>query len=603
MQNSYKPDILTFEELNAKIVSKQIKLPKFQRNVVWGKQKITKLIESLQKGYPFGSLLLYKKDEENFKLIDGLQRYSAISKYSKEPMVYLPNFDKEFEILKQKFIALKQAEGNDFPEAEFVVILEQIRTNLKKYKLEDKMTAILAPVKDRPEIKNLSIDMLSILEDWIKEIQSQIDFAKLRIPVIYFEGDEESLTEVFQNINEGGKPLSKYEIFASAWSDYEFLNYQNTEIIKVLNQRYDELQEELGDLSLDFEFDEQANINVFEYCFALSKLIVNTLATISKNGETEATKIDTIGFALIAATLGIHNKELHKIGSTLKTWSNESLNQFQTILIENSRIVMTELYQNFSYYDNYFPKLKSMSEFQLVSFIATRIKIAYTIDKNGMIQLNSESNVKAKLKVFSKNMELQFLKNLIEKNWGSAGDSKLDEAIGLNSTKGYLLYLSDPNQDAIVQALKAYMNEQINSNPKQVSTEAKCLLAWLQKKIDQYEGNSNQINKYDIEHIVPKKVLNDNKLDLISPLANLCILPAYDNRSKKNQTLYDWEQKSGTLTVNEADTVKYLYPSKAELQIVRNNIHQLTYEQYLSFLEQRQQVIIDKFTTYIMKGM
>lgn len=594
--NSYKPDILTFEELNAKITSKQITLPKFQRNVVWGKAKITKLIESLQKGYPFGSLLLYKKDEENFKLIDGLQRYSAISKYSKEPMAYLPNFDEEFEVLKQQFVELKMEESPKYDADSFERLLEQIQTNLKKYKLEDKMMPILDPIKEIDELKNLRADMMDILETWIKQVQSQIDFANLKIPVIYFEGDEESLTEVFQNINEGGKPLTKYEIFASAWSDYEIQGYKNEAVIKVLNKRYDDLQEELGDLSLDFEFDQDANMNVFEYCFALSKLVANALASVTGQTETEATKIDTIGFSLIAATLGIRNKELHKIGETMRHWSPDSFNQFQQIIVENTKLLMCELYENFSFKGLYFPK---PSEFQLVSLIVTRIRIQYDIQKNGLIELRNAP--KAELASFKRNIEFYFLKNLLDKSWGNAGDSKLDDAIGLNSDARFLLYLNGLEVKQIMSALEIFMDEQRQSNPKQVSQETKAIIAWLQNKSSQYNGEKPKITKYDIEHIVPKQILKNGKIELVSPLANLCILPVYDNRSKKQETLYEWAQKSGTLTISENDVSNYLYPSKSELEVVSNHFHQLDLETYLQFLTTRQQKITQVFQSYLEK--
>lgn len=595
MQNSYTPYILTFEELNAKIVSKQITLPKFQRNVVWGKQKIMKLIESLQKGYPFGSLLLYKKDEENFKLIDGLQRYSAISKYSKEPMEYLPDFDEKFAKLQEDFLKLKEESGNSYSEAEFEKIIEKVRENVKKYKLESSTTSLVKHVDD----KGLAFEMVVILEKWIQEIKNQINFADLKIPVIYFEGDEESLTEVFQNINEGGKPLSKYEIFASAWSDYEIQDYSNSDIMQVLRQRYADLQEKLDDLSLDFEFNDEATINIFEYCFALSKLVANQLSKESQASETDSTKIDTIGFSLIAATLGIKNKELHKIGDVLKNWTPKSLNEFQKIIVENSGSVMNTLYNKFSYNQYYFPK--NISEFQLVSFIAARIKIQYTIQQNGSIAENNESEVKQELKVFTKNIELYFLKNLIEKNWGNAGDTKLDESLGLNTEKRYLLYLSGVDEEGLVQAFNSYMEEQKNTNPIRVSAEAKCLLAWLQTKIDQHEGNSKQFEKYDIEHIVPKQILQKNKLELVSPLANLCILPTYDNRSKKNQTLYEWTDQSGTLSVVEEDVEKYLYPSKTDMKFVSNHFQQLDNEIYLEFLERRQKILVEKFRYYVQK--
>ncbi|MGI6474652.1 MAG: DUF262 domain-containing protein [Thermoactinomyces vulgaris] len=60
-----------------------IELPKFQRNLVWKEKNKIEFIESLKKGYPFGTLLLYKQEDKDdiFSLIDGLQRSSTIKDY------------------------------------------------------------------------------------------------------------------------------------------------------------------------------------------------------------------------------------------------------------------------------------------------------------------------------------------------------------------------------------------------------------------------------------------------------------------------------------------------------------------------------------------
>lgn len=38
----------------------RIKLPQFQRDFVWGKEKTAKLIDSIIKGYPIGTFIFWK---------------------------------------------------------------------------------------------------------------------------------------------------------------------------------------------------------------------------------------------------------------------------------------------------------------------------------------------------------------------------------------------------------------------------------------------------------------------------------------------------------------------------------------------------------------
>ena len=53
---------------------KKIEVPMFQRNLVWSFDQKKLFIDSLEQGFPIGTLLLYNAPTGTFKLIDGLQR-------------------------------------------------------------------------------------------------------------------------------------------------------------------------------------------------------------------------------------------------------------------------------------------------------------------------------------------------------------------------------------------------------------------------------------------------------------------------------------------------------------------------------------------------
>lgn len=93
-----KPEIERIEVLVRSVVDGYIKLPKFQRPFVWTKQNILELMDSIYKGYPIGSILLWftkhklaserniadliiKEIEEEYPtnyLLDGQQRISTL---------------------------------------------------------------------------------------------------------------------------------------------------------------------------------------------------------------------------------------------------------------------------------------------------------------------------------------------------------------------------------------------------------------------------------------------------------------------------------------------------------------------------------------------
>lgn len=58
-----KPQISRLEELVIQVRSGDIKLPKFQRQFVWREADILKLFDSIYKGYPIGSLLLWNSSQ------------------------------------------------------------------------------------------------------------------------------------------------------------------------------------------------------------------------------------------------------------------------------------------------------------------------------------------------------------------------------------------------------------------------------------------------------------------------------------------------------------------------------------------------------------
>ncbi len=58
-----KPDSKKYSDLISDIEKGIIKIPKFQREFVWGIDKTSKLLDSILKGYPIGTFILWKTDE------------------------------------------------------------------------------------------------------------------------------------------------------------------------------------------------------------------------------------------------------------------------------------------------------------------------------------------------------------------------------------------------------------------------------------------------------------------------------------------------------------------------------------------------------------
>lgn len=72
--------------------NKELVVPMFQRGKRWKPGQESMFIDSLKKGYPVGTLLFFKRVENNreiYILVDGLQRGNTIKKYMTSPTKYL----------------------------------------------------------------------------------------------------------------------------------------------------------------------------------------------------------------------------------------------------------------------------------------------------------------------------------------------------------------------------------------------------------------------------------------------------------------------------------------------------------------------------------
>jgi len=82
-----KPEVLRLEELAILVKTGDIKLPRFQRPFVWRRIDMLKLLDSIYKGYPIGSLLLWNSSQRLKS-----ERDIAGLKVSDEPTFYPTNY-------------------------------------------------------------------------------------------------------------------------------------------------------------------------------------------------------------------------------------------------------------------------------------------------------------------------------------------------------------------------------------------------------------------------------------------------------------------------------------------------------------------------------
>lgn len=213
-----RPDKIRLTELLKEIAQGEITIPIFQRDFVWKSNQMTELFDSIAKGYPIGSLLLWKPDTE-YKIhqkigpfliaaksgnqsyvLDGFQRITTlfsvltnpknykIAEYSSEYRDYLIYYD----LYKKEFTFLKNRKD---VKSHFIPLYKIIDT----YEFLDFVGDIQREIEDKNESKKLI--------DNAKEI-SKI-FHDYEIPFIEIkEGDINSAMDIYYRSNSTGTLIS-----------------------------------------------------------------------------------------------------------------------------------------------------------------------------------------------------------------------------------------------------------------------------------------------------------------------------------------------------------------------------------------------------------
>ncbi len=228
MSKQPKPDSKKYTDLISEIQKGQIKVPKFQRNFVWSLDKTAKLLDSILKGYPIGTFILWETNERlndiknigNLELpdipddikvqyvLDGQQRITSLyaaflgAKIQKEGEKKITNYADIYVDLNG------DVENNDNQ----IVISEKL----------DEGTFITLH-----EVLNFNENLLEIKEKYSDEQFKRIhqysqtfstyDFST----IVLRKEDIDSAIEVFTRINTGGQTLTLFEIMSAKTYDEE----------------------------------------------------------------------------------------------------------------------------------------------------------------------------------------------------------------------------------------------------------------------------------------------------------------------------------------------------------------------------------------------
>lgn len=597
MNIKYKIETFLFSKLKECIL-----LPSFQRNVVWTEDKKREFIDSVINGMPFGSLLLYRETPERYLLVDGLQRYTTLEEYSKNPANYIKieqYFKKQIEEIISK---LKNKTTANFIEVRSTLIAS-IKSNFSFSRTTYEIVEMIQ--KSLPILEadtGCSLLLVSICD----EFRRNFDVSTLEIPLICYSGNFDDLPLIFERMNANGTQLSKYDIYAAKWCNIQF-EYHDLTILQIIDDKYLNMSENSGIEIHNYtegQIIKEQKINLFEFCYAFGKQLKKEVPLIfaCKNNQYNKSDVDSAGFSLLNVIFLGSNKNMDSLSKLFEKMDDKKVKNLINVkskILECAKSVSDILAFYTVMPDKHSTSMFKYIESQIICIIATLFKIRYIL-KVDNFEIIERGGAKKSFEQFQKNMPKRYLYDIIINYWGSSGDMRIADELSKNITENrYLTYVSANQWD---KSLSEWMEDQLQKPMKNIPSENKLFLTYLLKINFDVSGvslRSYSEHPFEFDYIVSKDKFNKKikGTNGLSSIGNLCILPQYVTKSKHDLTIYEIND-SKIREICSNVICDFIYPEQDELSFVKTP-DTLNNGNFIRFVKERNRYLINLFKKMI----
>ena len=278
----FKSDNEKLSILLNQVQNHEIQLPDFQRGWVWEDTRIRALLASLTKGFPIGAIMLLESGGDfNFKckniegsgdeikepqlmILDGQQRMTStfLAMRSKNPVSTMTNQNKL--IKRYYYLNMNTALDSEVDRYDAILAVDenkQIRENIgrdivldlstREKEFENKMIPfnILSDQNELNEWRNEYQKFYNFNSEDIKQYQDIDDtilqqVVNYEVPYIKVlkNTPKEAVCQVFENVNQGGKPLTVFELMTATFAADNFDLKEHWKSIEDEFAKYDTLK-------------------------------------------------------------------------------------------------------------------------------------------------------------------------------------------------------------------------------------------------------------------------------------------------------------------------------------------------------------------------
>lgn len=221
-----KPDSKKYSDLISEIQKGIIKIPKFQRDFVWTIDKTAKLLDSILKGYPIGTFILWQTDER-INDIKNVGNLDIPDTPDGVKVQYVLDGQQRITSLFAAYLGANIQKVGEKKVTDYGNIVVDLGVSIDD---NDEQVITEEPVSDRYVSLN---DVLNFSYSKAKELSSKFDEAELEkidayatafktyefSTVVLRKEDIDSAIEVFTRINTGGQTLTLFEIMSAKTYD------------------------------------------------------------------------------------------------------------------------------------------------------------------------------------------------------------------------------------------------------------------------------------------------------------------------------------------------------------------------------------------------
>lgn len=586
-----------------------VQIPKFQRSIVWTDNQIKKLVDSIYKGFPIGSLLAYQTDQSRknkivIQLVDGLQRVTAISRFMASPLKYAPIES----LVSQEVLELCSSSvlGNS-GEKSRGIIEQRFRSwfdNTTELKYGDtfnfnSLARHLAQDDDKALSKLVVLNSESGFGDSLlgKVLQDQEYARNYKVPINVYAGPIENVPTIFERINSQGAKLSKYEILAASWS-HTTVDVTNVSVLDAIAAKYRVMIANGYEVEgFDEDSVETSEYNLYEYLFGLGKVLAKEFPTLfhssadSDDDSPVAFQIFTVSLQLPVAKMGELPKRMPRLDSDVI-----DVDRLEQAVLRACQLAEKSLSQYLALTLNEQTAGPSgVSQNQAISLVTSILSNCF--DERFM-------NFNAKLAdQIALNFPAHFLLDTLRNSWGNAGDSTLfdrtwqevETSAPKEKTKraDYIpasYYLKKVDAEALRTAFSMWHSTQLEARQKErarYSKDMKPVLKFIYSTL--VSSQEDKGVKFELEHVYPvavlKKLIAKAKIDglPLGAIGNLMLLPKDINRIKKENLLGDYLFGEGRPPVSDhelSQLQRFLITPKLEAVSIKTGITESKFYQF-----------------------